>query len=96
MIPSKSFWRHFILVGVLAAMQGHAAAQSRAISGDYIAAIVNQELVTAGEIERRIQRAKQDAARGGARLPPDRELREQVQALVSLWKDERTRQSDTF
>jgi peptidyl-prolyl cis-trans isomerase SurA len=82
MIPYKSFWRHFLVVCVLAATLGHAAAQSRAISGDYIAAIVNQELVTAGEIERRIQRAQQDAARAGARLPPDRELREQVLDLL--------------
>jgi peptidyl-prolyl cis-trans isomerase SurA len=51
-------------------------------NGDYIAAVVNQELVTAGEIDLRIQRALADATRTGARLPPESELRKQ--ALDSL------------
>lgn len=60
-----------------------AAAQSRApINGDYIAAVVNQELVTAGEVERRIERARVDAGRAGMRLPPPAEL--QRQALDAL------------
>lgn len=46
--------------------------------GDYIVAIVNSELVTAGEVELRIQRVKQEAARTGARLPPDAVLRQQI------------------
>lgn len=54
-------------------------AQGRApTQGDYIAAIVNQELVTAGEIERRMERARADAARSGLRLPPEDVLRKQV------------------
>ena len=53
-----------------------AASQSRtARNGDYIAAVVNQELVTAGEVERRVERAKADAARAGQRVPADDELR---------------------
>jgi peptidyl-prolyl cis-trans isomerase SurA len=40
--------------------------------------VVNQELVTAGEVELRIQRAVADAGRSGVRLPPDAELRRQV------------------
>jgi len=60
-----------------------AAAQSRApINGDYIAAVVNQELVTAGEVERRVERARADAGRAGMRLPPAAEL--QRQALDAL------------
>ncbi len=56
-----------------------ALAQGRTpVQGDYIAAIVNQELVTAGEIERRLERAHADAARAGARLPADDVLRKQV------------------
>jgi peptidyl-prolyl cis-trans isomerase SurA len=43
-------------------------------NGDYIAVVVNQELVTAGEVERRIERAQAEAGRG-ARLPPEAELR---------------------
>ncbi len=46
--------------------------------GDYIVAIVNSELVTAGEVEQRMQRVKQEAARTGARLPPDAVLRQQL------------------
>jgi peptidyl-prolyl cis-trans isomerase SurA len=62
---------------------GAAAAESRApLNGDYIAAVVNQELVTAGEVESRLQRALAEASRSGARLPPDTELRRQ--ALDSL------------
>ncbi len=51
-----------------------AQAQGRQRSGDYIAVIVNQELVTAGEVERRLERALAEAGRG-AKLPPEPELR---------------------
>jgi len=51
-----------------------AQAQGRPRSGDYIAVIVNQELVTAGEVERRLERAQAEIARG-AKLPPESELR---------------------
>jgi peptidyl-prolyl cis-trans isomerase SurA len=47
-------------------------------SADYIVAIVNNELVTQVEVDQRVQRAKIDAMRGGARLPPEAELRKQV------------------
>jgi len=46
--------------------------------GDYIVAVVNQELVTAGEVQQRLQRVRQDAARSGAKLPPDNVLRQQI------------------
>ncbi|MFM8769859.1 MAG: peptidylprolyl isomerase [Rubrivivax sp.] len=55
-----------------------AADRAAVRSGDYIVAIVNQELVTAVEVSRRLARAKEDAQRTGARLPPDEELRRQV------------------
>jgi len=54
------------------------AARSAPAPGDYIVAIVNSELVTAGEVEQRVARVKQEAARTGARLPPDAVLREQI------------------
>ena len=57
-----------------------AGAQNRASAvrgGDHIAVIVNQELVTAGEVERRLERVKAEAGRG-ARLPPEPELRRQL------------------
>ena len=61
-----------VLGGSLAPF-GDANAQ-RLRNGDYIAVIVNQELVTAGEIDRRLERAQAEAARG-VRLPPEPELR---------------------
>ena len=47
-------------------------------TGDYIVAIVNQELVTAAEVETRLARVREDAARNRATLPPGDELRRQV------------------
>jgi peptidyl-prolyl cis-trans isomerase SurA len=46
--------------------------------GDYILAIVNQELVTNGELEQRLGLVRQNAARANAKLPPPAELRRQV------------------
>ena len=60
------------------------AAAARAVrNGDYIAAVVNQELVTAGEVERRIERAQAEAGRAGVRLPAESDLRRQaLDALI--------------
>ncbi|MBX3621423.1 MAG: peptidylprolyl isomerase [Rhizobacter sp.] len=50
---------------------------------DYIVAIVNQELVTAGEVEQRMAQVRENARRTGATLPPDEQLRREVlQALI--------------
>jgi peptidyl-prolyl cis-trans isomerase SurA len=46
--------------------------------GDYIAAVVNQELVTAFEVNQRMARARDEARRSNQRLPSDAELRRQV------------------
>jgi peptidyl-prolyl cis-trans isomerase SurA len=46
--------------------------------GDHIAVVVNQELVTAGEVEQRLARIRENAARSNTRLPPESELRQQV------------------
>ena len=53
--------------------------------GDYIAAVVNQELVTAYEVNQRVARAREEARRNNQRLPDDAELRRQV--LESLIED---------
>jgi peptidyl-prolyl cis-trans isomerase SurA len=53
--------------------------------GDYIAAVVNQELVTAYELSQRLSRARDDAQRNRQRLPAEPELRRQV--LESLIED---------
>ena len=82
-IDSLSRWPGRALGLLLAAVSAWAlpaAAQGRdeLRPGDYIAAVVNQELVTAGEVQRRVERAQADAQRRGARLPPEGELRRQV------------------
>ncbi len=61
-------------LGAGIALTPAAQAQGRLRSGDYIAVIVNQELVTAGEVERRLERAMAEGARG-VKLPPAEELR---------------------
>ncbi len=55
-------------------------------NGDYILAVVNQELVTAGEVTQRMERVREQAARSGARVPPEDELRKQ---LIDTLIDER-------
>jgi peptidyl-prolyl cis-trans isomerase SurA len=60
------------ITGAVAQTQNRNLAALR--SGDYIAVIINQELVTAGEVERRVERAQAEAPRG-TKLPPEDELR---------------------
>lgn len=67
-----------LLCGLAAAVGVPAQVRDRERNGDYIVAVVNTELVTAGEIERRVQRAQEEATRAGQRLPPPAELRQQV------------------
>ena len=67
---------------VLCALMPFVAAQTRAPAtpnmADYIVAVVNQELVTNGELQARLARIREDAARSNAKLPPPDELRKQV------------------
>jgi peptidyl-prolyl cis-trans isomerase SurA len=76
-------WRAGLLLAALTGACTLAAAQGRPAlrPGDYIAVIINQELVTAGEVERRVERTVADAGRN-VQLPPEAELRKQ--ALDSL------------
>lgn len=61
------------------AMTLPAGAQMPAVrSGDFIVAVVNQELVTNGEVQQRMASIEQEARRNGARLPSRDELRRQV------------------
>jgi peptidyl-prolyl cis-trans isomerase SurA len=68
-----------LLLAALLAGQAPVWAQQRGPrGGDYIVAVVNQELVTAGEVQQRIARVRDNAQRANARLPADAELRKQV------------------
>ena len=55
-----------------------AATHAQAQTADYIVAVVNQELVTAAELQQRIARAREEAARNRTPLPPAGTLRQQA------------------
>lgn len=80
---ARPFAAAFLLLAVcLAAAPAQAQQPSRRgappRTADYIVAVVNQELVTAQEIESRVVRARDEARRAGQTLPPEPELRRQV------------------
>ena len=66
------------LASAFTSAQTAPAARPVARQADYIVAIVNNELVTQFEVEQRMARAREEAARGKTRLPADAELRKQV------------------
>ncbi|MGZ8261093.1 MAG: SurA N-terminal domain-containing protein, partial [Caldimonas sp.] len=70
----KLLCRRVVAAGAL----GLAAAHIPAQTGDYIVAVVNQELVTASEVQQRLARVRDEAARNRASLPPASALRKQV------------------
>ncbi len=74
MTDPRSILRHAFAALALALVGAHASAQT----GDYIAAVVNQELVTAGELQQRLARIRDDANRSRTQLPPPATLRKQV------------------
>ena len=77
--------RPLLLALLLAASAPAVHAQARPTpvrTGDYIVAIVNQELVTASELQSRIDRVRADAARQRASLPPADQLRREVLDLL--------------
>ena len=80
MTESTSSWRHVAIACVLAGSLAAAFAQGRIAvrNGDYIVVVVNQELVTAGEIDQRIERAREASQRATQALPPELELRRQI------------------
>lgn len=78
--------RPVLLALLLVAAVPGVPAQTRAApvrTGDYILAVVNQELVTASELQSRLERVRADAARQRANLPPEEQLkREVLDALI--------------
>ena len=81
MTPIRSWPRIALLSLALAGGVAPAFAQratSTPRTADYIVAIVNQELVTAGELEQRLAQVRENARRSGAQLPPEDELRRGV------------------
>jgi len=66
--------RRLVAAGTLCLAAAHLSAQT----GDYIVAVVNQELVTASEVQQRLARVREEAARNRATLPPLPALRKQV------------------
>jgi peptidyl-prolyl cis-trans isomerase SurA len=83
-MTERAFTRCLLTLLLLAtAMHAVQAQTNRVRNGDYIAAVVNQELVTASEVERRVERVLAETSRAGARPPPDSELRKQaLDALI--------------
>jgi len=74
LFPLRPLLLALALAGAAPALQ----AQGRPSRGDFIVAVVNQELVTASELETRLARIQQEAARNKATLPPAETLRRQV------------------
>ena len=102
--PARAVAR-LLAVAALAAVPLAGLAQATpggALAGDYIAAVVNTELVTAGEVERRMEVAMANAARQGMRLPPAAELRRQVfdalieeRVIITVARDSGVRVDET-
>lgn len=79
MTDIKLLCRRIVAAGALGLVAAHLAAQT----GDYIVAVVNQELVTASEVQQRMARVREEATRNRAPLPPLPALRKQVlEALI--------------
>jgi len=78
--------RRRALAAFAALALGLAAAPAPAQTGDYIVAVVNQELVTAAEVQQRLSRVRAEAQQTRSQLPPPAALRQQV---VDVLIDER-------
>ena len=78
--------RRGALAAFAALVLGLAAGPAPAQTGDYIVAVVNQELVTAAEVQQRLNRVRADAQQTRTQLPPPAALRKEV---VDVLIDER-------
>ncbi|MCE9660632.1 MAG: peptidylprolyl isomerase [Burkholderiales bacterium] len=78
--------RRRALAALAALALGMTAGLAPAQTSDYIVAVVNQELVTAAEVQQRIARVRAEAAQNRSQLPSATALRQQV---VEMLIDER-------
>ena len=78
--------RRGAFAALAALVLGLAAGPAPAQTGDYIVAVVNQELVTAAEVQQRINRVRAEAQQTRQQLPPPAALRKEV---VDVLIDER-------
>ena len=78
--------RRGAFAALAALVLGLAAGPAPAQTGDYIVAVVNQELVTAAEVQQRLNRVRADAQQTRTQLPPPAALRKEV---VDVLIDER-------
>lgn len=77
MTDPHSAWRRTgaaLMTLALSLTATHTVAQT----GDYIVAVVNQELVTAAELQQRLARVREEAGRNRTPLPPPAALRQQA------------------
>jgi len=68
----------FAMVSPQVQAQSDRRDEAAPLTGDFIVAVVNQELVTAIEIQQRLARVRENAARAGQQLPPEGVLRKQI------------------
>ena len=72
-----------VLCGLAAAAGVSAQVRERERNGDYIVAVINQELVTAFELNQRMSLAREDARRRNQRLPAAAEfVRGKIRSIV--------------
>ncbi|MCX7660194.1 MULTISPECIES: peptidylprolyl isomerase [Caldimonas] len=84
-------WRPLVVLAAAVTLLSGAWAQDRTeLRGDYIVAVVNQELVTFSDVKRRLASIEQEAARNGTRLPPRAQL---ISEIVNALIDERAQLS---
>ncbi|MEP7300744.1 MAG: peptidylprolyl isomerase [Caldimonas sp.] len=81
MTDLHSAWRR-ALAALASPALALAAFAAFAQTGDYIVAVVNQELVTAAELQQRIARVREEAGRNRTQLPPPGSLRQQVLEML--------------
>ena len=71
-------WALAVLLACSSVQAQTAGGRAASRQGDFIVAVVNTELVTAVELQQRLDRIKADARRDNTRLPDDDTLRQQV------------------